>query len=61
MMNPTVVQTWCAGLAMLSPTFLIDRFLDWLEDVCGPIMPAPTDRLACPIAAVELRRDQLDS
>ena len=57
MMNQTVVRMWSAGLAMLSPTRLVDRFLDWLEQVCVPTVPAPAERLACLSTPIERRLD----
>ncbi|WP_407177387.1 hypothetical protein [Bradyrhizobium sp. STM 3562] len=58
MMNETAVRMWGAGLAMLRPAYLIDRFLDWVEKVSGPIMPAQVDTLSCQVARIEPLPDQ---
>lgn len=60
-MTQTAVRMWDAGLAMLSLTFLIDRFLDWLDDVREPIMPAPIDRLAYQTTPIERLLDRPDA
>ena len=61
MMNQIALRMWRTGLAMLSPTWQIDRFLDWLEQVCVPMIPAPAERLACQSRPIERRLDRLDA
>jgi hypothetical protein len=46
MMIETTMRMWCAALAM-SPGTLIDKFLDWIEEVSVAMVPARTDGLAC--------------
>ena len=46
MMIKTAEQMWGAALLMLSPGCLIDKFLDWLEELRGAMVPAQIDGLA---------------
>ena len=47
MMIKTAEQMWDAALLMLSPGCLIDKFLDWIEELSVAMVPARTDGLAC--------------
>ncbi|WP_024509351.1 hypothetical protein [Bradyrhizobium sp. ARR65] len=60
MMNETAVRMWGVGLAMLTPVYLIDRFLDWVEKVSGPIMPAQVDTFSCQVARIDPLPDRSD-
>ena len=46
MMNQTAVRMWDAGLSTLSPVYLVDRFLDWVEKLSAPIMPVEANGLS---------------
>jgi hypothetical protein len=50
-----------AGLAMLDPVSLVDRFvdrfLDQIESLGAALMPARADSLACRRIQIEPRRD----
>ncbi len=39
MMKTHTVRLWDAALLTLSPGCLIDRFLDWIEDMTAVMMP----------------------
>jgi hypothetical protein len=45
MMNQLAVRMWDAALSM-SPGHLVDKFMDWLEELRGAMALAETDRLA---------------
>jgi hypothetical protein len=47
MMNETAVRVWGAGLSLLSPTWLIDRLLDAIENLRAVLMPAQAGGLSC--------------
>lgn len=57
MMIKTAEQIWNAALAM-SPGYLIDRFLDWMEELSITMVPAQADRLACIEVRTEARLDR---
>jgi hypothetical protein len=40
-------QIWGAAHWMLNPGYAIDKFLDWIEDVSGALVPVQIDGLAC--------------
>jgi hypothetical protein len=62
MMNQTAERMWDAGLAMLSPALLIDRFLDWVEQLGNAMMlPAQADNLSCQEMRIETRLDQFEA
>jgi hypothetical protein len=46
MMNETAEHVWGAGLSMLSPTWLIDRLLDAIENLRAVLMPAQAGGLS---------------
>jgi hypothetical protein len=46
MMNQLAERMWVAALSM-SPGHLVDKFLDWLEQLRGAMALAEIDRLAC--------------
>lgn len=45
MINQMPLRVWSGVLAMLTPAFLIDRLLDWMETLGGAIQPAQGVRL----------------
>ena len=45
MMNQLAERVWVAALSM-SPGHLVDKFLDWLEDLRGAMALVEIDRLA---------------
>ena len=45
MMNQLAERMWNAALSM-SPEHLVDKFLDWLEELRGAMALAETDGLA---------------
>ena len=47
MISRTAEQMWGAALLMLNPGCLIDKFLDWLEELSETLVPARIDELAC--------------
>lgn len=62
MMNQTAVRMWDAGLSTLSPGCLIDRFLDWVEQLgIAMMVPAPADNVSCREIRIETRVDQFDA
>lgn len=59
MMNQTAKRMWDAGLSTLSPGCLIDRFLDWVEQLGNAMMvPAQADNLSLHEIRAETRLDQ---
>jgi hypothetical protein len=44
MISKTAEQMWGAALSM-SPANLIDKFLDWIEELGGAMVPAQVERL----------------
>lgn len=46
-----------AGLAMLDPVSLVDRFLDQIERLGAALMPARADSLACQRIRIDRRID----
>ncbi len=62
MMNQTAKRMWDAGLSTLSLGFLIDRFLDWVEQLgAAMMMPARADDLSCVEVRIETRLDQVEA
>jgi hypothetical protein len=47
MMIELVEQLWGAAQLMLNPGYVIDKFLDWIEELGGPMMPTRFDGLVC--------------
>jgi hypothetical protein len=45
MISKTAEQMWGVALLTLSPGYLIDKFLDWVEEFRGTMLPAYVDRL----------------
>ena len=56
MMIKTAVQVWDAALAM-SPGDLIDKFLDWVEELSNTMVVARSDALALIKIRSETQRD----
>jgi hypothetical protein len=52
MMIKTAERMWGAALLM-SPGYLIDKFLDWIEELSEAMVPARVEELV----RVEARRD----
>jgi hypothetical protein len=46
MISRTAEQMRGAALLMLNPGCLIDKFLDWLDEWSGALLPARIDELA---------------
>ena len=61
MINQTAERLWGAGLLMLNPARLIDRFLDRIEMLSGELMPAQADKLLCEQIRIETRLDQFNA
>jgi hypothetical protein len=59
MMNETAEGVWGAGLSMLSPTWLIDRLLDAIENLRVELMPAQAAGLSCSEMQFETDLDQV--
>ncbi len=58
-MNQTALRMWKAGSWLLSPTSLIDTFLDWVEQQGRAIFaPARFDNLPGPETPIETQLDQ---
>jgi hypothetical protein len=58
MINQMAERIRGASLSMLSPGFLIDRFLDQIEKLSGMIVPAQADKLSCEETRIEAFLDQ---
>jgi hypothetical protein len=56
MMKTHTVRLWGAALLTLSPVRLIDRFLDWIEDISAVILPVHVNALAVSELPIETRR-----
>ena len=56
MMNQLAERVWVAALSM-SPGHLVDKFLDWLEELRGAMALAETDGLALNDARTKVRID----
>lgn len=54
MMIKTAVQMWDAALAR-SPGYLIDKLLDWIEELSNTVVVAQPDSLAL----IEVRTEHL--
>ena len=62
MMNQTTERMWNVGLSMLSPSFLVDRFLDWVEQLGHAIMvPAQADHLSYREIRIKTHLDQFEA
>jgi hypothetical protein len=62
MMNQTAERMRDAGLLMLSPGCLVDRFLDWVEQLGGAIMvPARAANLSCQEIRIETHLDRFEA
>ena len=62
MMNQTARRMWDAGLSTMSLGCLIDRFLDWVEQLGIAIMaPAGADNLTYQEIRIETRLDQVEA
>ena len=48
MINQTLQSVWGAGSSMLSPSCLIDKFLDYIETLSCALVPAQADGRSCP-------------
>ena len=59
MMNQITERMWGVRLSILSPTCLIDRLLDRIEELSGVILPAQANGLSCREIPIETRLDQL--
>jgi hypothetical protein len=46
MISKTAEQIWGTALSMLSPGCLIDKFLDWVDELRCTMVPARVDRSA---------------
>jgi hypothetical protein len=44
MISKTAEQMWGVALLMLSPGYLVDKFLDWVEEFRDTMLPAYVDR-----------------
>jgi hypothetical protein len=58
MINETAERAWGAGLLMLSPTWLIDRLLDTIEELRVVLMPAQVRGLSRDEMRFETNLDQ---
>jgi len=56
MMNTHAIRRWGAALLTLSPGCLIDRFLDWVEDLSAVLLPVHVNALAVRKVPIETRR-----
>lgn len=56
MISKTAEQMWGAALSM-SPGSLVDKFLDWVEELSGTMFPARVEGLV----RIEERRDPLSA
>jgi hypothetical protein len=56
MIGKTAEQMWGVALAM-SPGNLIDKFLDWLEELSGTLLPAHVEGLT----RIKERRDPISA
>jgi len=45
MMNQITMRRWGGVLSMLTPGRLVDRLLDWIENLRDAIQPIQADRL----------------
>ena len=62
MMNQTAPRLWEVTLSMPGPSCLIDRFLDWVEQLGIAIMaPAGADNLTYQEIRIETRLDQVEA
>jgi hypothetical protein len=62
MMNQTAERMWNAGLSMPSLGFLVDRFLDWVEQLGHAMMlPAQADHLSCREIRIETQLDRFEA
>jgi hypothetical protein len=51
-----------AGFSMRSPGFLVDRFLDWVEQLGHAMMlPAQADHLSCREIRIETHLDRFEA
>jgi hypothetical protein len=57
MMIKTAVQVWDAALAT-RPGHLIDKFLDWIEELSNTMVAAQPDTPALIEVRIEARRDR---
>jgi hypothetical protein len=57
MMIKTAGQVWDAALAM-KPGYLIDKFLDWIEELSSALVSAQVHELALIEARTERLRDR---
>ena len=57
MMIKTAAQVWDAALA-IRPGHLIDKFLDWIEELTSTMVPARGDGLVCIEVRTDVRRDR---
>jgi hypothetical protein len=57
MINQTFVRTCRITSLLLNPHFLIDRLLDWLEELGAAILPAEDNARSCQLARIEMRLD----
>jgi hypothetical protein len=56
MISKTAEQMWGAALSM-SPANFIDKFLDWIEELSGAMMPTHVEALG----RIEQRRAPFDA
>ena len=56
MINQTTERVWRSALPMLSPLCLIDRLLDWVEELGAAILPAESNARSCQLARIDARR-----
>jgi hypothetical protein len=57
MINQTFAHMWRSALPMLSPLCLIDRILDWVDELGAAILPVQGGTRSCQLARFEVRLD----
>jgi hypothetical protein len=57
MINQTTERMWRSAFSMLSPLWLIDRMLDWVDELGAAILTAEDNARSCQLAHIEVRLD----
>ena len=54
MINQAFAHMWRSAFSVLSPVCLIDRILDWVDELGAAILPVQDNARACQLADIEV-------
>jgi len=57
MINQAFAHMWRSAFSVLSPVCLIDRILDWVDELGAAILPVEDNARSCQLADIEVWLD----